>query len=166
MNQTIGTRIGRLRRNKDITQEAMAEMLKVSPQAVSKWANDRAWPDISVLPQLANLLGVTVDGLLSGETFQAPVTQYLPEEQRKNLNEMLFRVVVNTDEGDKVRVNLPMPLVKIAVETGMVMPQVADIDVFKSIDFEQIFEMVESGLIGKLVEVETVDGVSIEIVVE
>ena len=50
---TIGTRIGRLRRRNGLTQEDLAVKLGVTPQAVSKWENDISCPDIMILPSLA-----------------------------------------------------------------------------------------------------------------
>ena len=59
--QTMGKRIMQLRKEKGYTQEQLAELCGVSAQAVSKWENDVSCPDISILPQLAELLGVTTD---------------------------------------------------------------------------------------------------------
>jgi len=53
------------------TQERLAKELNVSPQAVSKWENDINYPDISLLPDLARFLGVSVDELLSGASASA-----------------------------------------------------------------------------------------------
>ena len=64
--ETLGRRIARLRLEKTVTQERLARELSVSPQAVSKWENDINYPDISLLPEIAHFLGVTVDELLSG----------------------------------------------------------------------------------------------------
>lgn len=64
--ETLGRRIARLRLAKTATQERLAKELNVSPQAVSKWENDINYPDISLLPDLARFLGVSVDELLSG----------------------------------------------------------------------------------------------------
>ena len=61
---TIGQNIKRLRRNADMTQEELAEMLSISSQAVSRWETDSAMPDISLLPMLANIFDVTTDSLL------------------------------------------------------------------------------------------------------
>ena len=61
---TIGTIIKKLRRDKDITQEKLAEFLNISPQAVSRWETDLAMPDITLLPVLANIFNVTTDYLL------------------------------------------------------------------------------------------------------
>lgn len=61
---TIGKRIQALRKSRSMTQDQLAERLGVSPQAVSKWEHDISCPDISLLPKLAEVFGVTADSLL------------------------------------------------------------------------------------------------------
>lgn len=165
MNETIGNRITKYRKLKNLTQEALAEQLGISSQAVSKWENDLSCPDISLVPKLCGVLGITTDELLTGKS---EAVRLVPAEQRKPLEELTFRVRVNTAAGDKVRVNLPMSLVKIALELGVdVAPHYAEgMDSLKHVDMAKIVEMVEKGLIGKLVEVETADGDIVEVVVE
>ena len=70
-SETLGRRIARLRLARTATQERLARELNVSPQAVSKWENDINYPDISLLPDLARFLGVSVDELLSGASASA-----------------------------------------------------------------------------------------------
>ena len=70
-SETLGRRIARLRLARTATQERLAKVLNVSPQAVSKWENDINYPDISLLPDLARFLGVSVDELLSGASASA-----------------------------------------------------------------------------------------------
>lgn len=60
----IGEKIKELRKSQDVTQEKLADYLNISYQAVSKWENGLALPDITLLPQLANFFGVTADELL------------------------------------------------------------------------------------------------------
>ena len=60
----IGTTIKKLRRQKDMTQESLAEYLGVSVSAVSQWELDKTSPDLSLIAPLCNLLGVTSDELL------------------------------------------------------------------------------------------------------
>ena len=60
---SIGTNIKRLRQNKNITQEQLAQALHLSNQAVSKWEKETALPDISLLPLLADYFGITIDEL-------------------------------------------------------------------------------------------------------
>lgn len=62
--------IKELRLNNNLTQEKLAEMLNISPQAVSRWETDAAMPDISLLPPLAYLFNVTTDYLLGMDTHQ------------------------------------------------------------------------------------------------
>ena len=180
MDTTIGKRIAGLRKDKGLKQEALADMLGVSGQAVSKWENDQTCPDISLLPQLAKILGVTVDELLSGKQEVTPTVQILPEEQRKNIKDMMLRIVVDSTEGDrirvriivdpadgdKVRINLPMALVQVAMDCGMEMPQVSGNDALKHIDWNQVMAMISQGVIGNLVEVESSDGDIVRIFVE
>ena len=64
MTTSIGQNIRHLRRERDITQEGLAEYLGITSQAVSGWECDRSAPDISQLPLLANIFGVTTDEIL------------------------------------------------------------------------------------------------------
>lgn len=61
---SIGTTIKKLRRDRNITQEQLAELLGVSTNAVSQWECDKTAPDISHLPVLANIFEVSADVLL------------------------------------------------------------------------------------------------------
>ena len=162
---TIGKRISEYRKKKNLKQDELAEKLGVSPQAVSKWENDLSCPDISLLPELSRILGVSIDEIVAGKKDEPAVT-LLPEEQRKDLEKMMIRIVVDSKDGDHVRVNLPVMLVKIAIDTGMSLPQVSGNEVMKNIDFAQIFKMIEQGVIGNLVEVESADGDTVKIFVE
>ena len=60
----IAENLKRLRKEKDFTQEYAAEALNVSPQSVSKWERGETLPDITLLPALSNLYGVSVDALI------------------------------------------------------------------------------------------------------
>ncbi|MBQ8404423.1 MAG: helix-turn-helix transcriptional regulator, partial [Clostridia bacterium] len=61
---SFGQIIKKLRRKADMTQEELAELLAISPQAVSRWETDAAMPDISLLPRLTNIFNVSADELL------------------------------------------------------------------------------------------------------
>ena len=143
----------------------MAETLGVSPQAVSKWENDQSCPDIALLPKLAKLLDVSVDVLLSGEE-ASPAAVYLPESERKDIKDMMLRIEVTSKDGDLVHIKLPMPIVQIAIETGMELPQVSSGDAVKCIDFAQVFSMVQCGVMGNLIEVVSKDGDTVRVFVE
>ena len=163
MEMTLGSKIAKYRKEKNWKQDQLAEMLGVTPQAVSKWENDLSCPDVMMLPKLAQIFGVTIDELLSNKV--EPETRLVPVKERKKPDDMILHVNVLSAEGDKVKVNLPIPLVKVALEMGMSM-NVQGGDVLKNIDINKILEMVDRGLVGKLVEVESAEGDMVEIVVE
>ena len=164
--ETLGKRIAALRREKNLKQDDVAQALSVSPQAVSKWENDQTCPDISLLPQLAKLLGVSVDELLEGKKEVAPVVTMVPEENRKELKDMILRVVVDSAGGDKVRINLPMTLGQVALDIGMEMPQFNGKEALKNIDLAQVILLVQQGATGCIMEVESSDGDTVRIFVE
>lgn len=62
----IGAMIRRLRRERNMTQRQLAEMMNLSDKTVSKWERGLGCPDISVLAQLSEILGVGMDRLLAG----------------------------------------------------------------------------------------------------
>ena len=165
MESTLGKRIAALRKQKDLRQDDIAQLLDVSPQAVSKWENDQTCPDIGLLPKLAQVLGVTTDELLSGKQ-ELQEVRVLPPEERKDIKDMLLRIIVDSSDGDKVRINLPMALVQIALDMGTEMPQISGKEALKNIDLNQIMELVRQGAIGNLVEVESADGDTVRIFVE
>ncbi|MGN1346771.1 MAG: helix-turn-helix transcriptional regulator [Eubacteriales bacterium] len=63
MEIAIGSKIKQLRRTYDRTQEAMAQALGVTSQAISRWENGTGYPDIEIIPAIANYFGVTIDAL-------------------------------------------------------------------------------------------------------
>lgn len=67
MEETLGKRIVKNRKRLGLTQDALAEKLGVTAQAVSKWENDQSCPDITTLPRLAAIFGITTDSLLGLE---------------------------------------------------------------------------------------------------
>ena len=162
--ETLGKRIASLRKEKNLKQDDLAQKLSVSPQAVSKWENDQTCPDISLLPELAGTLGVSVDMLLKGK--QEPRTELVPEEKRKDIKDMMLRIVVDSSDGDKVRVNLPVALLQVALDVGMEMPQVFGNSAIKNIDLGQVMELIKQGVVGDLAEIESGDGDTVHIFVE
>ena len=61
---SFGKTIKKLRRERDMTQEQLAEILSISPQAISRWETDMAMPDISLIAPLCNFFNITSDELL------------------------------------------------------------------------------------------------------
>lgn len=70
MNDVIGANIARLRKEKNMTQDQLANLMGISFQAVSKWENGLSSPDVSSFPMLADVFGVTIDELFGREAAQ------------------------------------------------------------------------------------------------
>ena len=87
-------------------------------------------------------------------------------EKKKDIMKMMFRVKVNTTEGDKVNIQLPMALIKIAIDSGMSMPEVSGKVDLTQFDWKQILDLVEQGVIGEIVKVDTAEGDQVSIIIE
>lgn len=70
MNIYFGENLKKLRKSKELTQEALADFLGMSFQAVSKWERGDTYPDITMLPAIASFFGVTVDSLLGTDRIE------------------------------------------------------------------------------------------------
>ena len=82
MKESLGKRIVANRKRLGLTQDVLAEMLGVTPQAVSKWENDQSCPDITILPKLSQIFGISTDALLGlkEEAVPEPVVSTLETE--------------------------------------------------------------------------------------
>lgn len=63
----FGRRVAALRKNAGLTQEDLAEKLNITAQAVSKWENEVSFPEITILPRLAQVLGTSIEELFGRE---------------------------------------------------------------------------------------------------
>ena len=87
----IGSIIKELRQKKKMSQEELAEYLGVSTQAVSRWETSVSYPDITLLPLIANVFNVTVDYLLGTDKFK---NDKLIEEVKKNIINTKLKVIM------------------------------------------------------------------------
>ena len=94
--QKTGTYLAMLRKTRGMTQQEVADQLGVSNKTVSKWESGGGFPDITVLPALAELYGVTADDILAGERVKRGQPENGgPTEVQKYLNrrdEFRFRL--------------------------------------------------------------------------
>ena len=85
----IGRFICSLRKDKGLTQSALAELLNISNRTVSKWETGEGLPDISLLPYLAKVLGVTTDEILEGKKAPAEKSADIKVEEVANKDNLL-----------------------------------------------------------------------------
>ena len=88
MKETMGQVIRRLRKERDLTQEELAEQLNVTPQAVSRWENETGMPDISQVIPLSNVFGVSTDVLFGkdGTDGEVEIESFIREIEDKLCN--------------------------------------------------------------------------------
>lgn len=103
----IGAFIAQCRKEKNLTQMQLAELLEITNQAVSKWENGRGMPDVSLLQPLCNVLDISLNELFSGEHISAEeykgkaeenISRLFQEKQIANLKPVkyLFSICANT----------------------------------------------------------------------
>lgn len=155
---TLGTRLQELRKQKGLTQEQLAEKLNVTNQSVSKWEKDINAPDILLLVALADLFETSVDYLL-GRNENTPIVSVT----QKGIDQLVLKIRILSADKDKVNINLPLSIVKIFAKNGeLKMLKDKKID----IDINQLIALVEQGVVGELVDIESADGDTVKIAVE
>ena len=100
MKLMIGENIRKLRREKDMTQERLAERLGVTYQSVSRWENGTAYPDMELLPAISGIFSVSVDELLG-------ISESEKEKRAEELCDEFCRIqnlpASDGEEGEKLR---------------------------------------------------------------
>lgn len=95
MNQEeIGKFISSCRKDMGLTQMQLAEMLNITNRAVSKWETGKSCPDVSIMLELCDILGITVNELLSGE-------RIVMEDYQKKAEENLIELQSKKEEAQK-----------------------------------------------------------------
>ncbi len=89
--KTIGQFIATLRKANGMTQKELADKLNVSDKAVSRWERDESAPDLTLIPVIAEIFGVTSDEILRGErrSSDSPVTEYSERRTEKQLQNLI-----------------------------------------------------------------------------
>ena len=81
----LGKQIAHYRKNKNITQETLAKLLGISNQAVSKCENEQSYPDIELLPKLADIFEITLDVLFERNNLPPNLTAQSPSIQTPDI---------------------------------------------------------------------------------
>ncbi|MCH5172031.1 MAG: helix-turn-helix transcriptional regulator [Erysipelotrichales bacterium] len=131
---------------------------------MSKWENDLTSPNIDSLIKLADIFNISLDELMGREVSS---TLYLEKEERKDINKMIFKISIVDDDGDKVSINLPLAVVKVFLDEDGKLSNVSYRNkALNGIDFNKLIELVEQGVFGELLNIETADGETVIIRIE
>ena len=86
-NKTLGQFIAELRKEKGFTQRELSEMVGVSDKTISHWERDESSPDISILPELSAIFGITVDELLKREKNPSFTVNVISSQSENSMKE-------------------------------------------------------------------------------
>ena len=167
-NESFGRRIARLRLMKGMTQERLANLANVSAQAVSKWENDLSYPDIMLLPVLADVFGVSIDELLGraveARTVVMPQPEPEPEPEPEPLPEpetfepvpagraVCLRIHIIEKGHDAINLRIPLAAASaLSSFPGLIAGYTA------GIDLGELASMVEGAAPGTLVDIDDGD---------
>lgn len=151
----LGKTINELRKKNNMTQEELAAKLGVSAQAVSKWENDLSCPDISLLPDISKLFGISVDELLGGD-YQGKDTGHdnpdfaeLPgHKDSDNHFKDIKKINIAVDNhGKMTNVSLPIKLVRFGMNIGSAFGGLTDGQ------SQIIMDAIQNGLSGEILKV-------------
>ena len=95
----IGKFIQNKRKEKNITQQELAETLNITDRAISKWENGKCMPDVGIMQELCEILNITINDLFSGEVVNMKDTE-------KKLEENLLEMTRQKEEKDRQLLSL------------------------------------------------------------
>lgn len=161
----LGNNISEKRKAKGMTQEELAANLGVSPQAVSKWENNLSCPDISLLPAIAKIFGMSVDELLGAasatenvgeeKTFSEPETAY---DESVFTGKKATTLLITTDKNGKVsNVRIPLTVMRFGLNLGSAFGGITGAQA------NTIENAVKTGLSGEILSVDGENGEKVTI---
>ena len=121
MENTFGLRLIEIRKKANISQEELAELLDVSRQSISKWENDKAYPEMTRLIFISDYFKVSLDYLMRGEekeTVELPKPEKLEEDKNRSLLRIWNDFTSNLSDNQK-RLLTVMITVLVFVITGI-----------------------------------------------
>ena len=149
---TIGQNIAYFRKQKQLTQEELAEKMSVTAQAVSKWECDASYPDITVINSLAKVLGISVDSIFNGSKEIPEMKETTPEKLDRRILRVQVQVTKaeNEESDTTIIARFPVAAVNKAIENGTLKKLVGE-DAYGEV--VSTFGMIDAGLTGPIVEV-------------
>ena len=106
--EKIGRFIADCRKKKNLTQMQLAEKLNITDRAISKWECGKSLPDSSIMLELCDVLGISVNELLTGEELDM-------KDYNKQIELNLVEIVKQKEESDKRLLNIEIVLMAISI---------------------------------------------------
>lgn len=164
----LGNNISERRKQKGMTQEELATNLGVSPQAVSKWENNLSCPDITLLPEISKIFGITVDELLGVAPIisEEPVVEEVPNpsepEETNNppehSNKKATKLIITRELDEKTTtVKIPLTIIRFGLKIGGIFGGLTGMQA------NSIEEAIRTGLVGEIMSVDGENGEKITI---
>lgn len=160
----LGNNISERRKANGLTQEELAMKLGVSPQAVSKWENNLSCPDISLLPSIAKIFGVSVDELLGVAPISEAKEEKINSEHESTYEEPVFtgkkatKLLITTERNGKTaNIKFPIGIVRFGLNIG---------GIFGGLTGEQanaVEDAIKTGLSGEILSVDGENGEKVTI---
>ena len=156
---TLGERLSVARKAKGLTQEDFAKYLDVTPQAISKWENNLSCPDILLLPKISEILGVSIEELLTGSTKKDEVPKITVTDNSK----LKLKIRINPPGKKSTNITVPAALVKRIARIGNGISGILGNSTISNAQLEEILELTEEGATGEILNIEAEDGTVITI---
>lgn len=157
--ETLGERLASARKAKGLTQDDFAKYLDVTPQAISKWENNLSCPDILLLPKISEILGVSIEELLTGNTKKEEKPKITVTDNSK----LKLKIRISPPGKKSTNITVPAALVKRIARIGNGISGILGNTALSSDQMEEILELTEEGATGEILNIEAEDGTVITI---
>lgn len=156
---TLGERLSAARKAKGLTQDDFAKHLDVTPQAISKWENNLSCPDILLLPKISEILGVSIEELLTGNTKKEEKPKITVTDNSK----LKLKIRISPPGKKSTNITVPAALVKRIARIGNGISGILGNSAISNAQMEEILELTEEGATGEILNIEAEDGTMITI---
>lgn len=156
---TLGERLATARKAKGLTQDDFAKHLDVTPQAISKWENNLSCPDILLLPKISEILGVSIEELLTGNTKKEEKAKIAATDNSK----LKLKIRISPPGKKSTNITVPAALVKRIARIGNGISGILGNSAISNAQMEEILELTEEGATGEILNIEAEDGTVITI---
>ena len=148
---SIGENIARFRKEKGLTQAELGDMLGVSNQAVSKWELGMTMPDVTLLPQISKVLGVTLTDLYGISDKESTEDTAETVNVSVEAGQKILNICVKTN-GSDVTTKVPAAMVRSVFGNKLLRQYLSNDD---GTSIAELLSMIDNDMMGTLLDVDT-----------